>query len=178
MPLNFTLCTNCPYYNNNHLGSPPAVITNPLSLENNSSQTLLVFQAPGFFEWTNNKPISSTNSHSCAVRMSNSFSRKRVFRSNYDITEACQCYPGKNKSRDKKPSSKALSCCLKFLILDIQHNFKYPYNVIVCFGVYAFIQVKKALLNIQTINITYNPIVKFCPHPSSNISNAILDNCY
>ena len=58
-----------------------------------SSRTLLVFQVPGIDEAKIGLPISSPNPHSCASRMRNSFSRKGVLRSNYDIAEAVSCYP-------------------------------------------------------------------------------------
>lgn len=127
------ICTGCPYIN---------LPLHHLRYENNNSDHLLVFQAPGYNEWTGNTmsgkriPIDSSNSHSCAERMRKSFVKKSVTRKNYDIAEAVCCYPGRSPKtgRDKKPSAKSISCCTQNMVrLLTSHN----YNKITCFGTIA-----------------------------------------
>ncbi len=57
-------CEECPYC---------YLKDKQLTLENNNSDVLLIFQSPGMDEWENNKPLSSDNPHSTAKRMENSF---------------------------------------------------------------------------------------------------------
>ncbi len=65
-------CIGCSYYKSKAMN---------LKFENNNSSYLLVLQAPGFDEWNGGKstvsgkriPLDSSNPHSCAARMRNSF---------------------------------------------------------------------------------------------------------
>lgn len=59
--MNYSLCDpNCPY-NINNCNSFTAVRkrdqNHPLELEDNDSKTLLVFEAPGYYEWINRSPV-------------------------------------------------------------------------------------------------------------------------
>lgn len=76
----------------------------PISMENSSSDFLLIFQAPGESEWEKKEPICSEHCNSSAARIRNFLSRLGKSRYHFDITNTTQCYPVKLKSgRDKKP---------------------------------------------------------------------------
>lgn len=49
--------------------------------------------------------------------------RKGANRNDYDITEAVQCFPGRNsKGRDKKPSTISVRCCMRHLVNDLSQK--------------------------------------------------------
>lgn len=188
MPANYSNCSLCPYFNQQHLTGINSIYSiqnpTPLSMDiGSNADTLLIFQAPGVDEWTGNTvsgnriPIDSQNSHSAAARMRNSMQRNVVQRTNYDITEAVQCFPGKrNNGRDKKPSSISQRCCLQHLIADLSQK---QYNKIVAFGKVAY---KSAMLAVNTVNhlklgIT-QPQPTFAQHPSSGVDKTTLDSSY
>ena len=161
---------NCPYYNKQ---------IKSIGIEKNKSDILLVFQSPGQDEWSGNtiskirKPIDSINPHSCANRMRNSFKRKNVYRSNYDIAEAVCCYPGNNGSgRDFKPKQAAVNNCVDNMIKVLSNS---SYKKIICFGKIAFEVVNKAIAKISGWS---GPAPVKRRHPSSSVSNRILDNSY
>lgn len=165
MPQTFSnqICKICPYCNGDHLQHCPKL--SPLSAEKHNSSTLLVFQAPGIDEWTginaqSRAPISSNNKRSTADRMRKAFSVARKQRTDFDITEAVQCYPGKtNSGRDRKPGAKVEQQCLKHLQNDILNG---HYTKIISFGKCANRCVEKIIkakmLNVQHIQLA---------HPSS-----------
>lgn len=167
------VCNNCPYAQN------PAI---NLKYENNKSNHLLVFQSPGYDEWmgknltTSGKriPIDSISPHSCAARMRNSFSRKKVSRKDYDIAEAVCCFPGKLSSngRDKKPTVKSINQCAVNMSQLLSKN---KYLKITCFGSIAYDVVNKA---IKIIKNWTGPIPTHVSHPSGRISNETLDQSY
>lgn len=168
----FLKCQNCPYNN----GTKSLL---PIGLEDNKSNKLLVFQSPGKDEWAGGTstvskqriPIDSTSCHSAANRMRKSFARKKVNRTDYDITEAVQCYPGRGKSRDKKPKKTAITCCQQYLenaILTLK------YSEIVCFGEIAYSMVGSIIKNNKIYGINYH----LEKHPSSSVSNKDLDQSY
>lgn len=165
-------CIGCSYYRS------PAM---NLKFENNNSSYLLVFQAPGFDEWNGGKstvsgkriPLDSNNRYSCAARMRNSFIRKGVSRTNYDIAEAVCCFPGKLKNgRDKKPNVSSRSSCTKNMATLLR---KKSYTKITCFGNFAFQTVKDA---ISMIPGWIGPTPIFASHPSSGVTNKALDSSY
>ena len=132
MPIDFQneICEQCPYYNGKHLDSS---VNNylPLFAEINNKKALLVFQSPGLDEWTGNQgksvraPIISEKTISTANRMRKSFERNGTNRKSYDITEAVQCYPGKNISgRDKRPSITVICCCSRHLAFGLEKILK------------------------------------------------------
>ena len=91
-----------------------------LKYENNRSDPLLVFQAPGQDEWNGCSPtlsgeripIDSASSRSCAERMRQSFSRNHVSRTDYDVAEAVCCFPGKlSNGREKRPRVGSIRRC-------------------------------------------------------------------
>lgn len=160
----------CPYYQPNQTA---------IGYENNNSNILLIFQAPGNDEWTGNTmtgnkiPIDSNNSKSCANRMRKSFKRNKVFRGNFDIAEAVCCYPGKSQNgRDNKPWFSSMALCS---INMVNILVKKRYQRIICFGDVAYDVVTTAIT--QIVNWS-GPNSTLAPHPSSGIKNAILDNSY
>lgn len=169
-------CFNCPYHNKKHLKSTNYSNGNgPLSLENNNSNILLVFQSPGVLEWQVGKPLQSKNNkpQSAASRINNSWKRCGKKRSNYDITNAIQCYPGKYKGgRDKKPRKDSIESCLERLKNDIKNG---QYRRIIAFGNIAKNQVNNALVG---LNLMGKIKTDFSKHPSGGVSNKDLDNLW
>lgn len=187
MPTNYSNCGNCPY-NPNGMGyvlSLSSLNNVPCNIDlGANSQILLIFQAPGIDEWVGNTvsgnqlPIDSANHHSAAARMRNSFTRRtnagnKTNRTMYDITEAVQCFPGKYKNgRDKKPSVGARNSCNLHLQNELSAK---QYQSIICFGQLAFDLTQQA---IQNISGWTGPVPILAPHPSSGVSNIVLDSSY
>lgn len=162
MPIEFkNHCDGCPYSQST---TGPNL---PLSKEDNDSLILLVFQAPGPDEWNRRIPICSPDTRSTAARMRNSLARLKKFRTDFDITNAVQCYPGKAASgRDRKPSELARRKCAEWLRSDISQK---TYSKIVVFGNVAKKSVREVLLPPSV------PVV-YIKHPSGGLSNTALDD--
>lgn len=147
MPSSYANCTDCPYIDGHHLtAEDKAIQGHPLSLENNGSVILLIFQAPGIEEWKSGKPISSDNARSAGSKLKKAFQLLGRERVDYNISNAVQCFPGKQAStgkkapRDKLPPKAARNACLKWLREDI---FSGNYTRVVVFGRHAKDAVKK-----------------------------------
>lgn len=102
MPNNYNLCGKC-IFNRKSIKQSANInyITNknnngPLSLEDNGSNILLVFEAPGIDEWSNNKPLCSKRRGSAAVKFANALALCGKALTDYDIAEALYCFPGKS----------------------------------------------------------------------------------
>lgn len=188
MPKNYSNCGSCPYnpYNPNNVAVSKSYTNSPCSIDlGSNSNTLLIFQAPGWDEWNANTvsgkqiPIDSRSSHSAAAKMRNSFTRRTqagvpTNRAMYDITESVQCFPDKNKNgRDKKPRIAAQKVCIQYLMQDIVK--KPPYQKIVCFGKLAY---SMTLMAIKSISGWTGPTPSLAPHPSGNVSKHTLDGSY
>ena len=145
-------CCGCPYrkkyQSTNKL---------PLSMEHNSDDVLLIFQAPGCEEWRNRQPLWSRVRRSAAVRICKSLKRIKKSRHDFSITNAVQCYPGKGSTRDKKPDHVAQGQCANWLKKDIESR---CWNKIVVFG-------QIAELSVRCLGYGRNPRFRFVPHPSS-----------
>jgi uracil-DNA glycosylase family 4 len=161
MPIDFNAaCNACPYIGLSE--------SKPLSMENNESDTLLIFQSPGKDEWDSKQPISSANPKSTAHRIRKSLLRINKERSDYNITNAVQCYPGiSENNRDNKPDEQAINACSKWLKQDV---FIRNYRKVVIFGEVA----KKSWHSLSGINNIQYEIV-FLNHPSGGLSNDKLD---
>ncbi len=168
----FKKCNNCPYNKGGQLM--------PIGLESYVGNIkLLVFQAPGEDEWNGNTlnnqrvPIGSTRPHSAGSRMRSSFKRKNVNRTNFDITEAVQCYPGKKSggTRDCHPSASSQKHCIQYLEKTIIEG---KYKEIVCFGKIAYKMVDEIMTKNQLTGIS----VRLSKHPASRVSNLKLDSSY
>lgn len=141
----------------------------PLSKERHGAKVLLVFQAPGKDEIAMRKPISSNNSRSAAARVRKSLERvgMKIKRSNFDITNAVQCYPGKNAvNRDLKPRESARKCCMEWLRRDIVNG---GYCGIVVFGAFA----RRSIMGLELDKD--DDLFLYIRHPSGGLSNIELD---
>lgn len=155
-------CTDCPYNKNLEKAEEK-----PLSMENNSSDILLIFQAPGESEWMKKAPICSENNNSAAARIRNSLSRLGKLRSNFNITNATQCYPGKLASgRDKKPEKAARRKCADWLKADIESS---QFRKIIVFG-------SLAKETITSLGYGNDNRFLFLRHPSGGLRNNDLDS--
>lgn len=169
MPDSYSLCSDdCPYKkaaaddDGNFNKSARA----PLHMEGNSSQTLLILQAPGLDEWEARKPLWSENPHSASARIRNSLRRIGLARTDFSITNSTQCYPGKGKlSRDKPPLASARRCCSYWLKQDITSA---EFSRIVVFGTLA----EKS---VYELGFRGDKRFTFIGHPSGRLSNIELD---
>lgn len=163
MPTDYGVhCNDCPYKK-----IPVNAEEKPLSMENNSSDVLLIFQAPGESEWKKKAPICSENSNSAAARIRNSLSRLGKSRSNFNITNATQCYPGKLTSgRDKKPVKAARRKCADWLKADIE---SFQFRKIIVFG-------SLAKETITSLGYGTDNRFVFLSHPSGGLRNNDLDS--
>ena len=164
MPSSYEHCTDCAYSRGKHPStSEKALRDRRLSMEKgNGADTLLVFQSPGVEEWKRGQPISSENVRSAAAKMTKAFAHASKHRSEFDITNAVQCFSGKmdahsgKASRDKQPPGKVRNRCAKWLETDLSSR---PYKRIVVFGSVAKKTVRKLLGE--------DPRVVFVPHPNA-----------
>lgn len=141
MPSSYANCTGCPYIHGRHLtDDEKALQGHPLSLENNGSTILLIFQAPGIEEWKSGKPISSDNPKSAGSKLKKAFQLLGRERGDYNVSNVVQCFPGKlassgtNAPRDKSPPKAVRNACLKWLREDISNG---SYTQVVVFGRHA-----------------------------------------
>ena len=169
MPDSFNLCCNaCPYKQ-----APSEVgefakkkAREPLRMEANSNQALLILQAPGSDEWEARIPLWSDNPHSAAASIRNSLKRLGLSRTDFSITNSTQCYPGKgNFSRDKPPLASARRCCSHWLNQDINGA---SFSHIVVFG-------KLAERSVSELGYKDDKRFIFVGHPSGKLSNVALD---
>lgn len=143
----------------------------PLSMEDNAASVLLIFQAPGENEWASGRPIFSTQPHSAGARLLDAFKRAETTRSDYNITNTAQCFPGKllpangKRPRDKKPPAKAIKHCSQWLLRDIQAR---PYDRVVVFG-------SPAKAAVKSLGYATDPRFQFIKHPSGGLSKLALD---
>lgn len=173
MPSNFNNCGSCPY-NPNNSNSAQIVQAyknknkSPLSLVNNNSDILLIFEAPGITEWSKNTPLCSKRSSSSAMIFNKALAASNIGKtlSNYDITEAVCCFPGtsgKSKIGKKNADEERLAAC--FCVTNLKNDILGKrYKKIVCFGLIAY---NSALLIYNTFNSIANiPTPIFCNHPN------------
>jgi len=172
MPSSYANCVDCPYIHGRHLPEVvKAVQSHPLSLENNGSRTLLIFQAPGIEEWKSGKPISSDSAQSAGGKLRAAFQLLGRRRADYNISNVVQCFPGKRapngneEPRDKSPPKAVRTACSKWLREDIS---KGNYTRVVVFGKHAERAVKE-------LGYEKDSRFVFVPHPTaSGVSIAML----
>ena len=162
MPATFgSHCNDCPYREQS--------CRLPLSMEVNSTRALLIFQAPGEQEWRCRRPVISARPLSAAARFRNSLGRISRCRCDFSITNAVQCYPGKNSAgRDKPPRVQAKRSCAQWLRADIE---AYCWQRIVVFGAIA----KKSVVEVLGYE-ERSPRFHFVRHPSGGLKNCDLDS--
>ena len=164
-------CQNCPYYLQNHLVGGSRTIRNSpaITLENNISTTLLVFQAPGDNEWHAGKAIQPTKKQggTAGVRIKNSWERKSKSRTDFDIINAVQCFPGNDGDRDLTPKLMAICSCSKRLQIVLESK---RYKEIIVFGSIAEEMVEESIKKLN-----YSAEIVKAPHPNGGIKNSTLD---
>jgi uracil-DNA glycosylase len=174
MPADFgSYCAGCYFKGGEHLSEGDRQTrVKPLSMEDNRSSTLLVFQAPGVEEWASGRPISSTNPKSAGGKLASAFLRAGKTRADYDITNTVQCFPGKkmalapSRPRDKTPPASVRKQCALWLRDDIESK---QYTRVVVFGYLA----KKA---VEELGYGNDSRFRFLKHPTGGLSNAELQS--
>ena len=78
-------------------------------MENNNSDTLLVFQATGIKEW------GIGQASAAGRRIELSWERKQKIRNDFNIINVVQCLPGNNGDRDLEPNIISIYSCLNRL---------------------------------------------------------------
>jgi hypothetical protein len=164
-------CIECPYFNQKHL--PPNQQTTrsspPVELEANGSNTLLVFQAPGNIEWDKGLAIQPTKKKggSGGARIAQSWQRSGKQRTDFDIINAVQCFPGIFGERDDPPSPQAKACCAKRLkaVLLVGNYLK-----VIPFG-----DVARETLNSLLKETGQAPTVPTIRHPNGAVEKSDLD---
>lgn len=172
MPTNYvSYCNGCPYECAKHLSPRErAMRSSPLSMERNEGSILLVFQSPGIEEWSTGHPVSGRSRGSVGARLEAAFADVGKSRSDYDITNSVQCFPGKQlgddkqRPRDQSVMAKARRQCAEWLRLDLEYA---KYEKIVVFGAVA----KKT---IQELSLPAGLPIQYLAHPSAGLSNAAL----
>ena len=100
-------CCGCPYKDQTHLAADEKTgrSSPPVEVEVNGSGVLIVALAPGVEEWQCGTPLMPIKKRggTAAGRIKQSWDRKGKERSQFDIVEAVQCYPGSGGERDNPP---------------------------------------------------------------------------
>jgi uracil-DNA glycosylase len=167
-------CNNCPYEKQIHLSSKNRTnrVSPPIELENNNSEILLLFQAPGTEEWKEGQAIQPVKKQggTAGRRIELSWERKHKNRNDFDIINTVQCFPGNNGNRDLEPNTMSICSCSNKLeyILNTNH-----YSKIIAFGEIAQ-NVVENITNKLKIEID---IVK-SKHPTGGLSNKDLDDLW
>lgn len=171
-------CKDCPYNNQKHLADSTYFLQNlsPVELEDNESNVLLVFQAPGIREWELGKPIQPTikRGGTAGRRIEMSWERKHKKRRDFNIINSVQCFPGNAGDGDKEPHPMAVCCCSKRLLQVLNSK---NYTKVIAFGDIAF-QVVSTLINA----LSPQPILIPAPHPNNRVkgrrTSATLDTLW
>ncbi|OTE98023.1 hypothetical protein BCS42_11350 [Crenothrix sp. D3] len=150
-------------------------------MEDNGSDTLLVFQAPGEEEWMKQGiPLypEIKRGGTAGSRIKLSWEREQKCRNtssptrtDYDIVNVVQCFPDKdpnsNENRDAKPNVMAVCCCSNRLLTILQQK---NYVKIIAFGDIAQ-QVLPSLIS----RLSLQPNFINAPHPTGGTLNTTLD---
>ena len=170
--MNYSLCdSNCPY-NINNCNSFTSVRrrdqNNPLELEDNDSKTLLVFEAPGYYEWINQSPIYDSRQlgmeNSAGSKIADAFEQCNKNRMDYDIAEAVSCFPGTKSNLIQDEVCQAAKFCEKYLM---SYIYTKKYSKIVCWGYIAHNSVVNIVNILQERDHTYCPSIIFAKHPTA-----------
>lgn len=162
---------SCPFNINN-----PNSFTNsrskdckfPLPLEDNNSNVLLVFEAPGYYEWENRCPIYDSRSigkkDSAGSRMAQAFESCDKNRTDYDIAEVVCCFPGNVGVLNHNEILSASIYCRKYLLRCVEQK---KYYKIVCWGYIAHNTIIDIVKSIQIEDPHYCPNIMFAKHPTA-----------
>ena len=174
--MNYKECdVNCPFNINNMTSFTKARNKDeklPLHLENNGSKVLLVFEAPGYYEWENNSPIYDSRNNgmkdSAGSRIAEALEICRKNRNDYDIAEAVCCFPGKHGQLEQKDVETASEYCKKYLMDYVNSN---RYEKVVCWGIVAYTIVKEIVNDINKRSADYSPEIIEVEHPTNKNVN-------
>ena len=163
-------CKGCPYADQQHLDQEARTIRRdpPVEAEVNESEVLVVALAPGVDEWRHGRPLMPCirRGGTAGSRVLQSWKRARKDRSDFDISEAVQCYPGRGDSgRDKRPAKGAVANCLGRLRATLVRG---NYRKVIALGELAF-------ESLQQANAGLGLAVEKGPHPTSGASRDELD---
>ncbi|MBL0577177.1 hypothetical protein JD491_05985 [Aeromonas caviae] len=171
-------CPTCPYYEQKHLDTTSKTDRKypPVTLENNKSEVLLVFQAPGIDEWHVGKAIQPVKKKggSAGARIEQSWSRCQKHRNDFDIINVVQCFPGtisnSTSTRDLPPNSISICKCKSRLLTAITAK---KYSQIIVFG-----KVAHETVNCLFQYINYKPVITYATHPTGGVSRQLLDELW
>ena len=160
--MDYNLCDlSCPFNinNNNSFTSARNLDSKtPLNLEDNGSKILLVFEAPGYYEWENETPIYDSRNEgmldSAGSRIAKAFEIYGKNRDGYDIAEAVSCFPGARRNLIHDEICRAAYYCKNFLMNYISTK---RYSRIICWGYIAHNSVVDVVGAIQTKDPMYCP---------------------
>ena len=155
-------CIDCPFEHAAHLDDQWRICSTPLRMEDNDASVLLIFQAPGEIEWGKGRPVISQKRGSAGVRLERAFKNAGRVRTDYNITNTVQCFPGKRANgRDAAPSTAVRQHCANWLRQDIEAR---TYKSIVVFG-------RCAEKSVRALGYSGDPRFRFVKHPAGGISN-------
>lgn len=172
MPKNYTNCSECPFnYTQKEKSKISAnamkTLELPLEKEDNGSEVLLVFEAPGFFEWRNRKPVFDSRddgmNNSAGAMFAKALENNNKLRDSYDITEAVQCFPGSQAKKKQTEIDLASLYCITNLYNDLINP---NYKKIVCFG-----EVASRSIRVITQIYPFSGKVIELLHPSAKENN-------
>ena len=163
-------CRKCPYYQQKHLhpGERANRPNPPVEVEDNGSNVLIVALAPGENEWQCGLPLINLRKKggTAGSRVQQSWNRRHKRRTDFDIIEAVQCYPGKGyDGRDKRPEQDALDACAGRLQARLE---QVKYSKAVALGKDAYSSLKQASAGMKL------KIIKG-RHPNGGVSGVALD---
>lgn len=169
-------CRDCPYCQQQHLPADWKVDrrTPPLSPERNGSTVLLVLQAPGEEEWRAGMPLQPVvkQGGTTGRRVLASWERTGKHRSDFDITNIVQCFPGKKRvGGDRPPSQEAVYCCSRWLRELLRHS---EYTKIISLGNIASDAVARVLAELDGVNVIH----KVAPYPGRGVTTVDIDEVW
>lgn len=173
--MNSNICNDCPYINQEHLSAnfkisrhPPQVV-----FEDNSSNILIVLQAPGIEEWNVGAAIQPTTKQggTAGARIIQSWQRTNMNRTQFDILNVVQCFPGVAlDGRDLIPKANAIEVCKRNVENVIMNK---NYEKIIAFG-----NIAQNCINEIIASLIMKPIVESLNHPCGGLSKTKLDACW
>ena len=163
-------CRQCPYMDQRHLDPSERTSRDdpPVEAEINGSDVLIVALAPGVEEWRCGHPLMPIKKRggTAGRRIELSWNRKCKVRSQYNIVEAVQCYPGLgDDGRDKTPSPDAVVACRGRLRATLLQG---NYRKAIALGDVAF-----ESLSAESADLQVEPVKG--GHPTGGTTNTELD---
>ena len=170
--MNYEKChLNCPFNVNNRdftKARCKEVNRFPLEVEDNGSNILLVFEAPGYYEWINSKPIYDSRVEgkldSAGSRMAVAFETCNKNRNDYDIAEVVRCFPGRKSELKHTEIESAAGYCQKYLLEELRRK---KYCRIICWGTISHTCIIDLIHSIQLEDPYYCPNVIYAKHPTN-----------